>query len=254
VFSDQDRAGSLPVAIISASAAQHYWPGADPIGKRLLGPDESPVTIVGVVPETRYSDLRDARPSIYFPLDQSSFPVAPMTLAIRSEGRPADLVPAVRRAVGEMEPGVALASATPFETLLQEPLALPRLNALLLVVFAGAAVTLAAVGLFGVMATMVRQRTRELGVRMALGASAADVGRLVLRRGMVLATAGTSLGLLGALVANRLLSSMLFEVSPTDAPTLGLVALILLSVATLASLIPTRSSTRIDPVVALRAE
>jgi predicted permease len=254
VFSDQDRAGSLPVAIISASAARHYWSGADPIGKRLMGPHETAVTIVGVVPETRYRDLRDARPSIYFPLSQSSFPVAPMTLAIRSEGRPADLVPTIRRAIGELEPGVALASAAPFETLLQEPLAQPRLNALLLVVFAGAAVTLAAVGLFGVMATMVRQRTRELGVRMALGASAADVGRLVLRRGMALATAGTSVGLLGALVGNRLLSSMLFEVSPTDAPTLGLVALILLSVAALASLIPTRSSTRIDPVVALRAE
>ncbi|MEZ0335451.1 MAG: ABC transporter permease [Gemmatimonadales bacterium] len=253
-FADQDRAGSPPVAIISASAARHYWPGADPIGKRLLGPDESAVTIVGVVPETRYRDLRDARPSIYFPLSQSSFPVAPMTLAIRSEGRPADLVPTIRRAIGELEPGVALANAAPFETLLQEPLAQPRLNALLLVVFAGAAVTLAAVGLFGVMATIVRQRTRELGVRMALGASAADVGRLVLRRGMALATAGTSVGLLGALVGNRLLSSMLFEVSPTDAPTLGVVALILLCVAALASLIPTRSSTRIDPVVALRAE
>jgi putative ABC transport system permease protein len=120
--------------------------------------------------------------------------------------------------------------------------------------FAGAAVTLAAVGLFGVMATMVRQRTRELGVRMALGASAANVGRLVLRRGMALATAGTLLGLLGALVANRLLSAMLFEVSPTDGATLGVVALILLCVAALASLIPTRSSTRIDPVVALQAE
>ena len=212
------------------------------------------MTIVGVVPETRYRDLRDARPSIYFPLSQSSFPVAPMTLAIRSEGPPADLVPTIRRAIAELEPGVAVASAAPFETLLREPLAQPRLNALLLVVFAGAAVTLAAVGLFGVMATIVRQRTRELGVRMALGASAADVGRLVLRRGMALATAGTSVGLLGALVGNRLLSSMLFEVSPTDAPTLGVVAMILLCVAALASLIPTLSSTRIDPVVALRAE
>jgi ABC-type antimicrobial peptide transport system permease subunit len=177
-----------------------------------------------------------------------------MTLAIRSEGRPADLVSSIRRAIAEQEPGVALASAEPFETLLQEPLAQPRLNALLLLVFAGAAVTLAAVGLFGVMATMVRQRTRELGVRMALGASEADVGRLVLQRGMALATAGTSVGLLGALVGNRLLSSMLYEVSPTDAPTLGLVALILLCVAALGSLVPMRWSTRIDPVVALQAE
>jgi predicted permease len=253
-FTDQDRADSPPVAIISASVARHYWAGADPVGKRLLGPEDSALTIVGVVPETRYRDLRDARPSIYFPLSQSSFPVAPMTLAIRSEGRPADLIPTIRRAIGELEPGVALASAAPFEALLQEPLAQHRLNALLLAVFAGAAVTLAAVGLFGVMATMVRQRTRELGIRMALGASAADVGRLVLRRGMALATVGTSVGLLGALAGNRLLSSMLFEVSPTDPPTLAVVALILLCVAAVASLIPTRSSTRIEPAVALQAE
>jgi putative ABC transport system permease protein len=137
---------------------------------------------------------------------------------------------------------------------LQEPLAQPRLNALLLIVFAVAALTLAAVGLFGVMATMVRQRTRELGVRMALGASTADVGQLVLRRGMALAVAGTSVGLLGAIAGNRLLSAMLFEVSPTDAPTLGMVVLILLCVAALGSLIPTWYSTRIDPMVALRTE
>jgi putative ABC transport system permease protein len=113
---------------------------------------------------------------------------------------------------------------------------------------------LAAVGLFGVMATMVRQRTRELGVRMALGATAADVGGMVLRRGMALAAVGTSIGLLGALAATRLLAGMLFEVSPTDAPTLGLVAMALLGVAALASLIPARTSTRIEPVIALRSE
>jgi putative ABC transport system permease protein len=177
-----------------------------------------------------------------------------MTLIVRTDGRPADLVPAIRRAVAEVEPGVAVASAAPFETFLAGPLAQPRLNALLLAVFADAAVMLAAVGLFGVMATTVRQRTRELGVRMALGATAAEVGRLVLRRGMTLAAAGTSLGLLGALASNRLLRAMLFDVSPTDVPTLGAVATALLGVAALASLVPARTSTRIDPVVALRTE
>jgi hypothetical protein len=219
-----------------------------------LEASDSRATVVGVVPDTRYRDLRDARPTVYFPLRQSSFPVAPMTLAIRTDGRSADLVPAIRRAIGDVDPGVALASAAPFETLLQAPLAQPRLNALLLAVFACAAVMLAAVGLFGVMATMVRQRTRELGVRMALGATAADIGRMVLRRGMALAVVGTSVGLLGALVANRLLATMLFDVSPTDASTLGMVAMALLGVAALASLIPARSSTRIQPVVALRTE
>jgi predicted permease len=255
-FSDEDREGAPPVVVISESAARHYWPGADPIGKRLTWGEsgESGATVVGMVPETRYRDLRDPRPTVYFPLRQSSFPTAPMTLAVRTGGRSASLVPAIRRVIRETEPGVELASAAPFATLLERPLAQPRLNALLLEVFAGAAVALAAVGLFGVMAAMVRQRTRELGVRMALGATAANVERLVLRRGMALAVIGTSVGLLGALAANRLLAAMLFEVSPTDVPTLGLAVMLLLAVAALASIIPARSSTRIEPVVALQAE
>jgi putative ABC transport system permease protein len=175
-------------------------------------------------------------------------------LAIRTSGSPGELVPAIRRAIAETAPGVALASATPFATYLAAPLAQPRLNALLLAVFAGAAVALAAVGLFGVMATMVRQRTRELGVRMALGATANDVGWLVLRRGMALAATGTALGVLAALGANRLLSAVLYEVSPTDGPTLGGVAVVLLGVAGVASVIPARASTRIEPGIALRAD
>lgn len=258
-FTDQDRAGAPGVVVLSQSAARYYWPNQDPIGKRLrmrMGPASAPqmLTVVGVVPDTRYRDLRDARSSIYFPLQQSFFPFMPMTLAIRTSGPPAQMVPAIRRVVSETAPGVVLASAAPFETFLQEPLAQPRLNALLLLVFAGAAVALSAIGLFGVMMTMVHQRTHELGVRMALGATATDVGQLVLRRGMELAAAGTLLGLLGALAANRLLAAMLFEVSPTDAPTLGLVAMLLLAVAALASIIPARSSSRIEPVVALRAD
>ena len=254
-LSDDDRKGSTPVAVLSASAARHYWPGEDPIGKRLTwDAGKNAVTIVGVVPDTRYRNLRDARPSIYFPLRQSSFPVAPMTLAIRTEGRPADIVPSIRRIVGEVDPGVALASAAPFETLLAGPRAQPRLNAMLLISFAVGAIALAAIGLCAVVATMVRQRTRELGVRMALGATSADVGQLVLSRALKLAAVGTLLGLLGALAVNRLLASMLFEVSPTDALTLGAAALGLLSVAMLASAVPAWSSTRIDPVAALRTE
>ena len=256
-FTADDREGAPSVVVVSQSTARHYWPGDDPIGKRLLmGPPSAQqrLTVVGVVPDTRYRDLREARASIYFPLRQSFFPFVPTTLAIRTSAAPGAVVPALERVIGETAPGVALASTAPFESFLDGPLAQPRLNALLLAVFAAAAVVLAAVGLFGVMATMVRQRTRELGVRMALGATAADVGRLVLRRGMVLAAAGTALGLLGALAANRVLAAMLFEVSPTDAPTLAAVAALLLGVAALASLVPARSSTRIEPVVALRAE
>ena len=253
-FSDADREGSPPVAIVSESAARHYWPGGDPIGGRLVAPGGEVVTVIGVVPETRYRDLREPRASIYFPLRQSSFPVAPMTLAIRTDGPASALAPSIRAAVREADPRVALASLTASETLVGGQLTQPRLNALLLATFALSAVLLAAVGLYAIMATMVRLRTREIGVRMALGATARDVGGLVLRRGMGVAGLGVLLGLLGALAANRLLAALLFEVTPTDAPTLLAVAAGLLAVAAGATLLPARSSTRVDPAVALRAD
>ena len=255
-FTDADREGVPGAVIISQSTARLYWPGADPIGKRLrMGEKlEQMFTVVGIVPDTRYRDLRDARPSIYFPLRQSFFPFAPWTLAIRTTGSPADAVPAIRRVIRERAPGVALVSAAPFGDLLEGPLAQPRLNALLLAVFAGAAVVLAAVGLLGAMVTMVRQRTRELGVRVALGATARDLRRMVMRRGLAIAGVGSSLGLVGALGANRLLVALLYDVTPTDLATLTAATGFLIGVAALASLIPAQSSARVDPMVALRTE
>src|SRR5438477_6975017 len=256
VFTDADREGAPPVVVLSESAARHYWGSDDPIGKRLrMGENfERTATVVGVVPDTRYRDLRDARASIYHPLRQSFFPYMPMKLAICTSGPPAELVPTIRHVIGETEPGVALASAAPFGTFLEGPLAQPRLNALLLAVFAGAAVTLAAVGLFGAMATMVRQRTRELGVRMALGASAGDLRGMVMRRGLTIAAVGSVLGVFGALLANRLLVTLLYDVTPTDLATLTVVTGLLIGVAALASLVPAQSSARVDPMVALRTE
>lgn len=256
-FTGDDREGSPAVVIASQSTAKHFWPDDDPIGKRLtLGPPEAQreFTVVGVVPDTRYRDLRTARASIYFPLAQSFFPFTPTTLVIRTSADPGRLRPALQRVLEETAPGVELASTRSLEEFLEEPLAQPRLNALLLVAFAGAAVVLAAIGLFGVMATMVRQRARELGVRMALGATGAEIGRLVLRRGMTLAAVGTGLGVIAAVATNRLLAGMLFGVSPTDVPTLLSVACILLGVAALASALPARSGTRIEPLEALRAD
>jgi predicted permease len=256
-FGEDDRDGAPSVVMLSESAARHYWPNEDPLGRRLtLGPPGAgpTLTVVGVVPDTRYRDLREARPSIYFPIRQLFFPFVPTTFAVRTSGPPAALAGALRGAVERAAPGVAVVAATPFDLFLEAPLAQPRLNALLLAVFAGAALALAAVGLFGVMATMVRQRTRELGVRMALGATAAAVGGLVLRRGMALAAAGTALGVLGALAVNRFLSGLLFDVSPTDAATLGAVAVVLLGVSALASVIPARAGTRIEPAAALRSD
>jgi ABC-type antimicrobial peptide transport system permease subunit len=177
-----------------------------------------------------------------------------MTLAVRTNSPPAELVAPIRRVISKSEPGLALASAAPFETFLAGPLAQSRLNALLLALFAAAAVTLAAVGLFGAVAAMVRQRARELGVRMVLGASTGDLRWMVMRRGLTIAALGSALGLLGALLANRLLSAMLYEVTPTDVATFAAVTAFLLGVTTLAILIPAQATTRIDPVIVLRAE
>jgi predicted permease len=255
-FTEADREGATRVVILGRSAARYYWPGGDPIGKRLVLDEGGPgaFTVVGVVPDTRYRDLRDARPSIYFPLAQSFFPFAPTTLVVRTSGNPSSVVPAIRRVIGEVDAGAVLASAAPFERFFQGPLAQPRLNALLLAIFAGAAALLAGVGLFGVMASMVRQRWHEFGVRMALGATTADIARLVLRRAIVLAACGILVGLLGTRMATGLLRSLLFDVSPTDVLTLGAVVLSLLLVSLLASLAPARASTRVQPASALRAE
>jgi putative ABC transport system permease protein len=254
-FSDEDREGSTPVAIVSSSVARHFWAGDDPIGKRLAGGGGREVTVVGVVPDTRYRELQTARPSVYYPLRQSPFgSIVPTTLLIRTSDAPANLVPALRRAVAEASPGLALVSALSLETLLDAPRAQPRLNAVVLALFAAAALLLAAIGLFAIIATMVRQRTRELGIRMALGATASNVRSIVMVRGLSLAVVGGIVGIAGSLATSRLLSALLFEISPTDGATLVFVAALVLGVASLASFAPARSSMRIDPVIALQSE
>ena len=253
-ITDADSRGAEPVVVISERTARSYWPNDDPIGRRLVmgsGRGET-FTVVGVVPDTRYRDLRDAPPSVYFPLAQSIFEFAPTILAIHATGSPAALVPALRRVISETAPGVVVARAGPFEDYMQGPLAQPRLDAFLLGVFAFAAAALAAIGLFGVMATMVRQRTHELGIRMALGATAREIQSMVVGRGIAIAGIGVVVGLSGALVLSRLLSSLLYGVSATDPVTLGGVCLLLMAIALVATFVPARSGARIDPAVALR--
>ncbi|HEX9562980.1 MAG TPA: ABC transporter permease [Gemmatimonadaceae bacterium] len=255
-FTDRDREDSPPVIMLSEGAARHYWPSADPVGQRLrfgAGPGDL-FTVVGIVPETRYRDLRDARPSIYFPLRQSFFPFAPLVLAIRTTGPEVSLLPAIRQAAADVDAGVAFRRLSPFSMYLDQPLAQPRLNAFLLTLFSAAAVGLASVGLFGVMTAMVRQRTRELGVRVALGATVEGLRRMVIGRGIAIAVAGLGFGLLGAQVANRSLAGLLFEVQPTDGRTLSAVVVMLLVVTTVSGVIAARRSVRVDPMSALRNE
>jgi hypothetical protein len=253
LITDEDRAGAPPVVVIGESLARHYWPGMDPIGKRFKSPDGW-MTVVGVVRDTRYRNFREPRPSMYIPLAQSFFPVAPTTLVVATEGSPLSIVATLRRAIREIAPGVSIASAAPMESYIAESLAQPRLDALLLALFAGAAVTLAAVGLFGVMAAAVRQRTREIGVRVALGATPNDILLMVLGRALAIAGAGAFAGLLAAVASTQALRALLFGVSPTDLTTLGAVCLALLLVALTAAYLPARRAQRVDPMLALRAE
>ena len=251
-----DRDGSERVMVVSESMARRYWPNENAIGKRLLlgRHQERPVSVVGVVADTRYRDLRDPRATVYFPLAQSTFTFVPMALAIRTTAAPANVVADLRRAVDAAGPGVSLVNAAPFESFQARVVAQPRLNAFLLSVFAFAAALLAGVGLFATMATLVRQRTHEFGVRMALGASAGEIASFMMRRGVSIALGGVVVGLLLALATNRLLSSLLYEVAPTDPITLLGAGVLLLAIGLLATFVPARASARIDPAIALRAE
>ncbi|HEX6806476.1 MAG TPA: ABC transporter permease [Gemmatimonadaceae bacterium] len=255
-LTDADREGAERVVVVSQSAARAYWAGRDPIGERLLmgSTPNDEFTVVGVVADTRYRDLRDALPSVYFPIAQNSLAFTPTTLVIRSAGDPTALVPTVRRVIDRTAPGVRLASAAAFADYMREPLAQPRLNTFLLVMFGGAAVVLAGIGLFGVMSTMVRQRAHEIGVRMALGATAGAIQRMVLGRGLAIAGIGVTAGIVIALWVNRALSAMLYGVQATDLATLIGVAAALGAIATLATFGPARAGAHVDPMTALRAD
>ena len=253
-LTEEDRKGTQPVVVVSQSMARLYWPNQDPIGQRLILTNAESFTVVGVVDDTRYRDLRVAQPSVYHALAQSDFPFAPTTFVIRTSSGEAAIVPALRRAIAQAASGVELATAAPFEHYMEGPLAQPRLNAFLLSVFAVSAALLAAIGLGGVVATTVRQRTQELGVRMALGATSGEIQWMILRQALAVAGAGVAIGIVAAIATNRALGALLYDVSPADGVVLLSVAVFLTVVAGVAALLPARRSGKIDPVVALRAE
>jgi putative ABC transport system permease protein len=252
-FSDGDREGSTPVVVISKSVAHYFWPKGNAVGQRLAAGAARNYTVVGVVPDTRYRELETARPTVYFPVRQSPFGSGiPSTLLIRTSETSGDIMPALRRAAADANPGLAVVSLSSLETLLDAPRARPRMNAIVLVLFAAAAASLAAIGLFAIVATIVRQRAHELGIRMALGATALNVLTTIMVRGLTLAVAGVAIGIVGAFAVGRLLPALLFEISPTDPATLVAVAALVFAVTTIATFIPARLSMRIDPASALR--
>jgi predicted permease len=255
-FTEADRQGAPYVAIVSEDVAARTWPGEDPIGKRIklgrLDYADPWRTVVGVARPTRYRELARLRPTLYLPAEQ--FIAAAEMLVLRTASPLALVGGLVRDRVRAVDPEVQVTQVAPFRELLQGPLARPRFNAFLIGVFGMAALLLAAVGLYAVMAAYVRQRYTEIGVRVALGATASDVRGLVLGEGLRLAGLGTAMGLLGALVATRLLGGLLFGVHPLDPVSLLAAALLLVGVSALASYLPARRATRVDPITLLRTD
>ncbi|MGA2183459.1 MAG: ABC transporter permease [Bryobacteraceae bacterium] len=256
-FTDRDNQDSAPVAIVSEGFAQRYFPHQEAVGKRILqsGPGfgDKWMEIVGVVGNVRYLGLTvDTDPAYYMPFAQGYGPR--MFLAVRSSGDAGRLAAALRRDIQSIDPGVTLAQVGTMEQALTLSVSQPRFDTMLLSLFAGIALLLAAVGVYGLMAYSVAQRTHEIGVRMALGAARADVLRMVVLQGAMLAAIGIVLGLGGAFALTRLLGTMLFGVGVTDAFTFATAPLGMMLVILLATSLPALRATRISPVLALRYE
>jgi putative ABC transport system permease protein len=255
-FTEQDRGDAASMVIVSESLARTYWPGQDPIGKRLkFGKPTSTsawLNVVGVVKDARYREWDTTRFDIYAPyLQKSEYRT---DFVIKTSIDPESLVPSIRRELFAIDKEQAIASVSTLEDLVSTTLARPRFNMLLLSIFAVLALVLAAVGVYGVMAYLVTQRTHEIGIRVALGASEQDILKLVVNEGMILAVIGVIIGLGGSIALTRVMSSILFGVSATDPLTFSSIALLLTAVAAIACYIPARRAMKVDPMVALRHE
>jgi len=256
VFTGNETANSPQVMVVSSAFVSRYFPNQDPIGRRIMfdGEAKTPREIIGVVADVRRNGLdENVQPEMYVSDIQN--PERRMNLVVRTEARDASqLTPAVRAEVKAFDPKQIIWRAQTLDELLSTSVAPRRFNMLLLGIFAGVALVLAAVGLYGVMSYSVSWRTREIGIRMALGAKRADVLRLVVRQGMTMTLIGVALGLVGAFSISRVLRGLLYGVSSTDPLTFIVVSVVLLAVALLACLVPARRATRVDPIIALRTE
>lgn len=252
-FSERDTTNGTPVIIISEALARKHFPHENPLGQQL---DAGRIReIVGVVADVKPRGLElAAKPQIYLPYAQKPTMAAFFTLTIRTEQTPLSLAAAVEREIRKLDQNLPVANVRTMEQIVATSLAQRRMTMSLLGIFAALAVMLAAIGIYGVMAYSVAQRTHELGVRLALGAQAGAVIRMILGCGMKLTLSGVALGIGGALALTRLLKGLLFDVSATDPLTFGLVALLLLVVALAACWIPARRAAKVDPLAALRHE
>lgn len=252
VFTDGDREGTSPVVIINETMAQRFWPDEDPIGQH-IAMERVKYEIVGIVGDVKHMSLAVASsPELYLPYPQ--MPGLWVNFVIRTAANPTSLAEAVRSAIRAIDKDQPISRVATLEQLRSRSVSQPRFNTLLLGVFAAVALVLAAVGLYGVMAYSVTQRTHEIGVRMALGAQTTDVLKLVVRQGMWLTCVGLGIGLVGAFASTRVLSTLMYGVNTTDPTTFVSVSLLLVGVALLACYLPARRATRVDPMGALRYE
>ncbi len=269
LLEERDDANAAKVVVVDEKFARTFWPGASALGKRVMISATSPQDItwgeiIGVVSHIHhYGTNREGQEQAYFPegREQIYFPYAQrqtmprtMFLTVRTSGDPKSTLGSIRSQVQTLDPDLPIYEEKTMGQLISAAVAQPRLNLILMAVFAGAALILAAVGIYGVMSYSVTQRTHEIGIRMALGASSTDVLRMVVGQGMVLATGGIALGLVGAFWGTGLLSSLLYGISATDPITFIVISAILAGVALAACFIPAHRATRVDPMIALRHE
>jgi predicted permease len=269
LFDERDTTGSAPVVLINEAMAKQHWPKEDPVGQRIvvgrgLGKEfEEPARqIVGVVADAREESIQQApQPLMYIPMGQTtdglirlSNAVLPMSFLVKTVGRPQELVLAVEKEIRALDGQLALARVRSMEQVLADATARHNFNMQLLGIFASVAMVLAAVGIYGLMAYAVQQRTQEIGIRMALGAGRGDLLRLMLGQGALLAGIGVLIGVAGAFGLTRLMTRLLYGVQPTDVATFVTVAVLLSAVALGSTYLPARRATKVDPLVALRYE
>jgi putative ABC transport system permease protein len=243
--------------VINDSMAREYWPAANPIGQRIQASGGQPVwrTVIGVVGDVLHDGLDGAaKPEMYLPVDQAMNIESNPTVVVRSETAPDATTRELRAAVSAIDPAIAVDRIETMQQLVSGSVAQPRFRTVILTAFSLLALVMASIGIYGVMNYLVIQRTREFGIRLSLGATPTDVLRLVLGRAATLIGAGTCLGLVGSVLLVRLITNLLFGTAPLDPLTFATVPALLAAVALMASYIPARRATRIDPIVALRNE
>jgi len=259
-FTEADIQTSLRTIVVNRELAKEMWPDQDPIGKRMtvgvplsLTPNVNYATVVGIVGDVKHTSLSgDTGMQMYQPLSQA--PGLGMTLVLRGKLDPTNLLDSIRGTIREVDPTLPLANVKTMDTIIYENVAPFRFNMFLLTLFAGVALVLTIIGVYGVMNYAVTQRTQEIGIRMALGAEPSEVRAMILKKGLILSLIGLAIGLVGSFAATWAMSSLLFGVSTTDPVTFAGVAVILTVVALIACYIPARRATLVDPIIALRNE